>query len=56
VKKEKKKASSEEALVSFDRSWLPLSKIPVITPEKRTVEPGEAFEDTDLKPRFEIVK
>jgi hypothetical protein len=30
-------------------------KTPIITPKKRTVQPGDAFEDTDFKPRFEIV-
>jgi hypothetical protein len=28
---------------------------PIITPEKRTVQPGDAFEDTAFKPGFEIV-
>jgi hypothetical protein len=27
----------------------------IITPKKRTVQQGEAFEDTAFKPRFEIV-
>jgi hypothetical protein len=31
-------------------------KTPIITPEKRTVQPGGAFEDTAFKPGFEIVK
>jgi hypothetical protein len=30
--------------------------IPIITPKKRTVQPGDAFEDTAFKPGFEIVK
>jgi hypothetical protein len=28
----------------------------IITPKKRTVQPGDAFEDTAFKPVFEIVK
>jgi hypothetical protein len=28
----------------------------IITPKKRTVQPGDAFEDTALKAGFEIVK
>jgi hypothetical protein len=28
----------------------------IMTPKKRTVQPGDAFEDTALKPGFEIVK
>jgi hypothetical protein len=31
-------------------------KTPVISPEKRTIQPGDAFEDTSSKPGFEIVK
>jgi hypothetical protein len=31
-------------------------KTPIITSKKRTVQPGEAFEDTVFKPGFEIVK
>jgi hypothetical protein len=31
-------------------------KTPTITPTKRTVQPGDAFEDTAFEPRFEIVK
>jgi hypothetical protein len=33
-----------------------LQKTPIITPKKRTVQPGDAFEDTAFKPGFEIVK
>jgi hypothetical protein len=28
----------------------------IITPKKRTVQPGDAFEDTAFKQGFEIVK
>jgi hypothetical protein len=28
----------------------------IITPKKRTVQPGDAYEDTAFKPEFEIVK
>jgi hypothetical protein len=31
-------------------------KTQIITPEKRTVQPVDAFEDTAFKPGFEIVK
>jgi hypothetical protein len=31
-------------------------KTPIITPRERTVQPGDAFEDTTFKPGFEIVK
>jgi hypothetical protein len=31
-------------------------KTPIITTIKRTVQPGDAFEDTAFKPGFEIVK
>jgi hypothetical protein len=27
-------------------------KTPIITPKKRTVQPGDAFEDTAFKPGF----
>jgi hypothetical protein len=44
-------------MVSLDRSWLPLSENPNHhPPEKRTLHPGDAFEDTTVKPGFEIVK
>jgi hypothetical protein len=33
-----------------------LQKTPIITPKKRTVQPGDSFEDNALKPGFEIVK
>ncbi len=36
----------EASLVPFVRSWLPLSENPIITPKKRTVQPGDAFEAT----------
>jgi hypothetical protein len=42
--------------VPLDRSWLLLSKNPDYYPQKRTVQPGEAFEDTAFEPGFEIVK
>jgi hypothetical protein len=31
-------------------------KNPLIIPQKWTIQPGDAFEDTAFKPRFEIVK
>jgi hypothetical protein len=31
-------------------------KTPIITPKERTAKPGNAYEDTALKPGFEIVK
>ncbi len=31
-------------------------KTPIITPKKRTIQPGDAFEDTAFKPGFEIAK
>jgi hypothetical protein len=31
-------------------------KTPIITTKKRTVQPGDAIEDTAFKPGFEIVK
>ncbi len=43
----------------LDRSWHPLPENPdhqfFITPRKRNVQPADAFEDTDFKPRFDIV-
>jgi hypothetical protein len=30
-------------------------KTTIITPQKRTIQPGDAFEDTDFMPGFEIV-
>jgi hypothetical protein len=42
------------------RSWLLLSKTPIITPppppKKLTVQQGDVFEDTAFMSRFEIVK
>ncbi len=52
----KKLASQVATLMTLDRSWLPLSKTPIIALNKRTVQPGDAFEDTVFKPGFEIVK
>jgi hypothetical protein len=40
-------------LIGFDYLF---QKTPIIAPEKRTVQPGDAFEDTAFKPGFEIVK
>ncbi len=54
--KDKNLASLEASLVPLDRSWLPLSENPFITPRQRTVQLGDAFEDTAFKPGFEIVK
>jgi hypothetical protein len=31
-------------------------KTPIIAHKKRTVQPGDVFEDTDFKPGFETVK
>jgi hypothetical protein len=31
-------------------------KTPIIAPKKQTVQPGDAFEDTALKPGFGVVK
>jgi hypothetical protein len=56
VKTEKKLASEEATLVQLDRSSLPLSENPVIAPQKQTVQPRGAFEDTAFKPGFETVK
>jgi hypothetical protein len=42
-------------LVPIDGSRLHLSENP-ITLYKRTVQPGDAFEDTAFMPEFEIVK
>jgi hypothetical protein len=43
--------------VPFERSWLSLSENPDHHPQKRTVQPGDAFRDTALdKLVFEIVK
>jgi hypothetical protein len=42
--------------VPFDRSSLPLSKNPTIALIKRTVYPGEAFENTIVTSLLETVK
>jgi hypothetical protein len=43
--------------VPFDRTCLPLSEKPNNhVQEKLTVQPGDAFEGTALKPGFEIVE
>jgi hypothetical protein len=45
--------------VPSDRYWLPLSKKPINTQkknQKRTIQPGDALEDTASKSGFEIVK
>jgi hypothetical protein len=42
--------------VPFERSLLPLSKNLIITPKTRTVQPGDAFEDTAFKQGFEDFK
>ncbi len=43
--------------MAFDRFWLPLSQNLDHRPTKKgTFQPGDAFEDTALKPGFEIVK
>jgi hypothetical protein len=31
-------------------------KTPIIIPKKRTAQPGDAFEDADFEPGFEIAK
>jgi hypothetical protein len=41
--------------VAVDRKEYVCQKTPII-PKKRTVHPGDAFEDTNFKPEFEIVK
>jgi hypothetical protein len=61
VKTKDELARCEATLVPFDRSIgldSPFQKTPVITlkKEKKTVQSGDAFEDTPLKPDFEIVK
>jgi hypothetical protein len=30
-------------------------KTPIITPKKRTVQPGDSLEDTTFRPGFEII-
>jgi hypothetical protein len=47
---EKKLASQEETLVPLDLSRLYLSENPDNHHQKRTVQPGDAFEDTAFKP------
>jgi hypothetical protein len=42
--------------VSSDRPKLSLSENPDHQPEERTVQQGDAFEDTALKQGFETVK
>jgi hypothetical protein len=42
--------------VSLDTYELPLSKNPHQLPKKRTIQLGDAFEDTAFKPGFEIVE
>jgi hypothetical protein len=57
-RQKKKLASQEVNLVSFDWSWFSLSKNADHHPpqKKRTVQLGDAFEDTAFKPGFVIVK
>jgi hypothetical protein len=33
-----------------------IRKIPIIVPKKQRVQPGDPFEDTVLRPGFEIAK
>ncbi len=56
VKTEKKLASWEATLVPLDMSWLPLLENPDEHPKKRTVQSGDAFEDSASRLGFEIVK
>ncbi len=55
---DRKKVTSQEAtLVSLERPWLRLSQnLDHQPPKKRTINPGDAFEDTAFKPGLEIVK
>jgi hypothetical protein len=53
--RQKKVGKLRAMLVPLDRSRLLLSKN-LITSKKRTVQRGDAFEDTAFKPGFEIVK
>ncbi len=56
VNTEKKLASWKATFVSLDWSWLLVSENPDgHSPKKRTGQPGDAFEDTAFKPRFDIV-
>jgi hypothetical protein len=57
VKTEKTFASLKATLVLLDRSWILylFQKTLITMPKKRTVQPGDALEDTVFKPRFEIV-
>ncbi len=56
VKTEKTLASSEATLVPLDGINFLFQITPIITPKKRTVQQGDAFEVTALKPGFEIGK
>jgi hypothetical protein len=47
VQTKKKIGELRATLVLFDRSWLTLSENPEVHhPKKRTVKPGDAFENT----------
>jgi hypothetical protein len=54
--KTEKKLRQESTFVQPDRSWLPFfKKTRLSPPKKKTVQPGDAFEDTTFNPGFEIV-
>jgi hypothetical protein len=40
----------------LDRFGIPISEDPDHHPIKKSTQPGDAFEDTDFKPGFKIVK
>jgi hypothetical protein len=55
--RQKKLSSLEAKLVPFYKSFLPLSENPDVHPQKkRTVKPGDAFEDSAFEQLFENVK
>jgi hypothetical protein len=56
VKTEGKLASYEATLLPSDMSWLPLSENHNHRSQKRTVQPEDAFEETNLEPGVEIAK
>jgi hypothetical protein len=56
LKTKEKLASYGVTLVQFDKSCFPPSENAENNPQRRTVQPGDAFEDTAFKPGFEIVK
>jgi hypothetical protein len=43
-------------VVPLNRPLPPLPENPIMAPQKLTIQPGDAFDDTTFKTGFEIVK